>query len=310
MSTPPTLRLGTRGSRLALWQAEYVKGLIEGLPGGPRIEVITISTEGDRILDVPLSQLGGQAFFTKEIENALLDGQVDFAVHSMKDLATIMPDGLVLAAAPEREDPRDVILSATGAGLEDLPAGARVGTSSLRRRAFLACRRPDLEIADLRGNVPTRLAKLRGGEYDAILLAAAGVKRLGFESEISAYLEPELFSPAAGQGALAVQARSDDDATRRWLENLDHAPTNAATTAERAYLRRVEGGCQVPTGALATVVGRELELTAMVSSLDGRRVVQGSIGGIATKAEEIGISLAERLLADGGEEILSEIRTA
>ena len=310
MISPMVLRLGTRASRLAMWQAEHVKGLLEAMPGGPRIEIVTISTAGDRILDVPLSQLKGQAFFTKEIESALLDERIDFAVHSMKDLATIMPEGLVLAASPEREDPRDVILSATGVGLDDLPAGGRVGTSSLRRRAFLACRRPDLVIANLRGNVPTRLAKLRAGEYEAILLAAAGVKRLGYEAEISAYLEPEDFLPAPGQGALALQARADDATTRSWLENLDHAPTHAATTAERAYLRRIEGGCQVPAGALATVAGREMQLIAMVASLDGRRVVQGTLGGVAAKAEEIGVTLAEGLLADGGEEILSEIRTA
>lgn len=310
MTAPATLRLGTRASRLALWQAEHVKNAVESLPNAPRVEIVTISTEGDRILDVPLSQVGGQAFFTKEIENALLDGRVDFAVHSMKDLATIMPDGLVLAAAPAREDPRDVVLSNSGAGLDDLARESRVGTSSLRRRAFLASRRPDLVIKDLRGNVPTRLDKLRAGEYDAILLAAAGVKRLGFEAEISAYLEPRIFPPAAGQGALALQARAFDATTRAWLENLDHAPTHAATVAERAFLRRVEGGCQVPAGVLATISGSELEITAMVSSLDGQRVVRGTLGGAATEAEAIGISLAELLLADGGEAILSEIRTA
>jgi len=310
VTRPATLRLGTRASRLALWQAEHVKNLVESLPGAPCVEIVTISTKGDRILDVPLFEISGQAFFTKEIENALLDERVDFAVHSMKDLATIMPDGLVLVATPEREDPRDVVVSNSGAGLEGLEPGSRVGTSSLRRRAFLASRRPDLVIKDLRGNVPTRLAKLRAGEYDAILLAAAGVKRLGFEAEISAFLEPELFPSAAGQGALALQARAGDAATRAWLENLDHAPTHAATAAERAFLRRVEGGCQVPAGAFATVSGSELEITAMVSSLDGRRVVRGAHGGVSIRAEVIGAELAEQLLGDGGDEILSEIRTA
>jgi len=259
---------------------------------------------------VPLSQLGGQAFFTKEIENALLDGRVDLAVHSMKDLATAMPDGLVLAASPEREDPRDVVLSRSGRSLDGLPAGARVGTSSLRRRAFLAHRRPDLELVDLRGNVPTRIDALDAGEYDAILLAAAGVKRLGYEDRITAYLEPDAFPSAPGQGALALQARAADDDTRGWLEALDHAPTHAATTCERSYLRRVEGGCQVPTGALATVTGRELRLTATICSIDGLRVVRGALAGPATKASEIGIDLADRLLADGGDEILDEIRAA
>jgi hydroxymethylbilane synthase len=304
------LRLGTRGSRLALWQAEHVKALIEGLPGAPRVDIVIITTTGDRIRDVPLSQVSGQAFFTKEIESAVAEGRVDLAVHSMKDLATSMPEGLVLAATPEREDPRDVLLSAVGAALEDLPAGARIGTSSLRRKAFIACRRPDLVLAELRGNVPTRVRKLHEGEYDAILLAAAGVKRLGLGAEISAHLEPERFTPAPAQGALALQARAGDLATTRWLEPLDHPPTRAATTAERALLRRVEGGCQVPVGALATVTGSTLELRAMVCSLDGTRCVEGRLGGDASRAEGIGLALAERLLGDGGEQILAAIRTA
>lgn len=310
MSRDRTIRLGTRGSRLALWQAYHVQALIGGLPGAPPVEIITISTEGDRIRDVPLSQVSGQAFFTKEIEQALLEDRIDLAVHSMKDLATVMPDGLVLAAVPEREDPRDAILSRSGEGLEHLPAAARIGTSSLRRKAFVAYQRPDLELVELRGNVPTRIQKLDAGEYDAILLAAAGVKRLGLGDRISALLDPTVFSPAPGQGALALQTREADTGTRQWLQTLEHLPTRQATTAERTLLRQVEGGCQVPVGVFTTIYDGKLELRAVVCSLDGRQSVDGLLQGPVDQAAEIGAKLAEQLLAKGGEEILSTIRTS
>ncbi len=305
MSAVKTLRLGTRASRLALWQAEHVTGLLAQLPGAPRIEIVTISTEGDRIRDIPLSEVRGQAFFTKEIEQALLDGRVDFAVHSMKDLATQMPEGLSLAATPEREDPRDVIISRNGETLTELLPGARVGTSSLRRKAFLAHLRSDLDLAELRGNVPTRLDKLQAGEYDAIILAAAGVKRLGFSEHISAFLPVEDFPPAASQGALALQIREGDDGAATWIGRLDHRPTRLATTAERSFLRRVEGGCQVPVGTLATIDGDRLTLAASICSLDGTRAVTGQGTGPAVDAETIGQELGDRLLSEGGEEILS-----
>jgi len=303
------LRIGTRGSQLALWQAEHVAERIGRLPGAPAVEVVKIRTEGDRIVDVPLSAVAGQAFFTKEIEQALLDGRVDLAVHSMKDLATRIPEGLTIAV-PEREDPRDVVLSRDGSPLDKLPAGARVGTSSLRRRALVLRLRPDLELAELRGNVPTRIGKLREGAYDAIVLAAAGVKRLGLEEHIVEFLAPESFPPAVSQGALAIETRSDDETTQRWLRPLDHAPTRSATTAERSLLRRLEGGCQVPVGALATVDQGLLRLAAVISTLDGARAVEGSLEGVPERAEELGLDLAEKLLAQGGDAILDEIRAA
>lgn len=310
MSERKILRLGTRASRLALWQADHVAALLKRVPGAPRIEIVTISTEGDRIQNVPLSEVRGQAFFTKEIEHALLDGRVDLAVHSLKDLATQMPEGLNLAAIPEREDPRDVIVSRNGEGLAQLAPGARVGTSSLRRKAFLARLRPDLELAELRGNVPTRLGKLEAGDYDAVILAAAGVKRLGFSRRISEYLVTTDFPPAAGQGALALQVRSDDVGAAKWIGRLDDRETRQATTAERSFLRRVEGGCQVPVGALATINGDRLTLVAGICALNGSRAVSGQEMGFVDDAEEIGCRLGARLLAEGGEDILSEIRPA
>ena len=308
MSEPKTLRLGTRASRLALWQADHVAALLKRIPDAPRIEIVTISTEGDRIQNVPLSEVRGQAFFTKEIEQALLDDRVDLAVHSMKDLATQMPEGLSLAATPVREDPRDVIISRNGENLAQLAQGARVGTSSLRRKAFLAHLRPDLELAELRGNVPTRLDRLKAGQYDAVILAAAGVKRLGFSEQISGFLPTEDFPPAASQGALALQIRSDDEDAAKWIGQLDDRPTRLATTAERSFLRRVEGGCQVPVGALATIDGDRLTLAAGICALNGARAVTGRETGSAEDAEKIGRQLGDRLLAEGGEEILSEIR--
>ncbi len=304
------LRIGTRGSRLALWQAEHTAERIGRLPDAPAVEVVKIRTEGDRIVDVPLSAVSGQAFFTKEIEQALLDGRVDLAVHSMKDLATRIPEGLTIAAVPEREDPRDVVVSRDGSPLDKLPAGARVGTSSLRRRALVMRLRPDLELAELRGNVPTRLEKLREGRYDAIVLAAAGPKRLGLEEHIAEFLAPESFPPAVSQGALAIETRADDEATRRWIRPLDHAATRSATTAERSLLGRLEGGCQVPVGALATGERGILQLAAVVCSLDGARSVQGSLDGVPEQAEELGLALAEKLIAQGGDAILAEIRDA
>lgn len=303
-----TIRLGTRASRLALWQAEHVQSLLTASPDAPAVDIITISTEGDRIRDVPLSQVKGQAFFTKEIEQALLDEHIDLAVHSMKDLATEMPEGLALAAVPEREDHRDVLVSRTGVGLEDLPSGATVGTSSLRRKAFIAHLRPDLELRELRGNVPTRLGKLDAGAYDAVMLAAAGVIRLGLAERISEVLDPAVFPPAPAQGALALQTRADDAWTRRRIEALDHPQTRRATTAERSLLRRVEGGCQVPVGVSSTISGDTIELQALVSSLDGTDTVDGTLSGPLDRAAEIGRDLAEILLGKGGDRILAAIR--
>jgi len=330
------IRIGTRGSALARWQAEHVASALKAIPGAPDPELLLIKTEGDRIQDVPLSQLPGKAFFTKEIEEALLRDQVDVAVHSLKDLATEMPSGLTLGAVMEREDPRDALLfsqslrprevhRSSGRGLgfpgealqeldepvhtpDDLPRGVRVGTSSLRRRALLARWRPDLELAELRGNVPTRIRKLDDGEYDAIVLAAAGVKRLGLTSRISAYLPFDYFLPAVSQGAIGIQIRADDDDVAEWVGSLDHPPTRAATAAERALLRMMEGGCQVPVGAFAELVGSGLRLRGVVCSLDGRRGVDGEISGTIGDAEGLGVALAEDLIRKGGGKILDEIR--
>jgi hydroxymethylbilane synthase len=285
-----------------------VAASISDLPGAPPVEQVIIKTEGDVIADVPLSQVAGKAFFTKEIESALISAEVDLAVHSLKDLATEMPVGLAIGAVMKREDPRDVLISQDRLGVEDLPPSARVGTSSLRRRALLARWRPDIDLVDLRGNVPTRIEKLRQGEFEAIVLAAAGVIRLGLESEIAEFLPTERVLPAVSQGAVAVQIRAGDEAVRRWVGRLDHADTHTATDAERALLGRLEGGCQVPVGALATVVGDELSLRATVCSLNGEQAVEGQIVGRSGQAEELGVELAGRLLEDGAEEILAVIR--
>jgi hydroxymethylbilane synthase len=310
MSTPRPLRLGTRGSDLALWQSRHVAARIAALPGAPEVELVVIRTAGDNIADVPLSQVAGKAFFTREIEEALLSGEVDLAVHSLKDLATEMPSGLAIGAVLERQDPRDVLLAAAPVTLDTLPAGARVGTSSLRRKALLARARPDLVAVELRGNVPTRIRRLLEGRYDAIVLAAAGVNRLGLTAEVREHLDPERFLPAVAQGAMAVQLRSADSETTRWVAPLDDAPTRAATAAERALLGRLEGGCQIPVGALAEVAGGKLRLRAAVCALDGRRVVAGQRGGPSEYAAAIGEALADELLAGGAGELLREIRAA
>ncbi len=302
------LRIGTRRSDLARWQSNHVVTGISGLAGAPSLEMLYIKTEGDRITDVPLHMIPGKSFFTKEIEQALLDEQVDVAVHSLKDLATELPRGLVIGAVMEREDPRDVLLSHGGISLEDLTPGARIGTSSLRRRALLRRWRPDLELVDLRGNVPTRIHQLSEGRFDAIVLAAAGVKRLDFESRITAYLPLERVLPAVAQGAVALQVREDDEYVLSWVRQLDDADTRQATAAERALLGRLEGGCQVPVGALATVTNGVLTLRAVVSSLDGTRSVEGTREGPSDQAEQIGGGLAEELLGRGAEVILDEIR--
>ena len=303
-----TLRLGTRGSALALWQAEHVTSAIRRQSGAPKVEVVRIETSGDRIQDVALSQVPGQSFFTKEIELALLEHRVDLAVHSLKDLATVLPDGLTLAAILKREDPRDVLISNAGVGLRELPTGARVGTSSLRRRALVGRQRPDVRLLELRGNVPTRIAKLEAGDYDAIILAAAGVRRLGLEGKISALLPPEEILPAPAQGAVAVQIREDDAATLAWTQPLDDASARAETTAERVLLRTVEGGCQAPVGALARTDGDRLSLQAIVASLDGQRAVEEFEIGFKNDPRALGSVVAQRLLERGGREILYELQ--
>jgi hydroxymethylbilane synthase len=310
--TPTTqrLRIGTRASDLARWQAEHVAAAIRSLPGAPEPELVLIKTEGDRIQDVPLSQVEGTAFFTKEIEEGLLGEKVDLAVHSLKDLATAMPPGLALGAVLEREDPRDALIASGDLSLDDLPLGARVGTSSLRRRALLARWRPDLELLELRGNVPTRIRKLDEGGYDAIVLAAAGVKRLEMTHRISSYLPFRRFLPAVSQGAIGVQIRSEDVEVAGWVGKLEHPATRVATTAERALLRRLEGGCHVPVGGFGEVRESALFLKGIICSLDGTASVEGELSGPPEAAGELGLTLADDLLARGGNDILEGIRKA
>jgi hydroxymethylbilane synthase len=305
------VRIASRGSELALWQANWVRdGLMRAEPG-LRVELNVIRTTGDRILDVPLAQIGDRGLFTKEIDTALLEGRAEIAVHSLKDVPTRMPEGLVLAAVSEREDPRDVLLCRAGAGcdsLASLPAGARVGTSSLRRRAQLRAIRPDLEVLDLRGNLNTRLRKLDGGEYEAILLAAAGVLRLGWRERITEWLSPEQILPAVGQGALAVVARGDDEGVLALLGRLHDPGTAACVTAERAFLRSLEGGCQIPIGALATLDGERVRLEGLVADLDGQTILRDVASGPAAAAAALGERLAGMLTGRGAREILARIR--
>lgn len=308
MTPSRPLRLGTRGSELALWQSNHVAARIAALAGAPPVELVVIRTAGDAITDVPLSEVAGKAFFTKEIEDALAAGEIDLAVHSLKDLATELPAGLAVGAVLEREDPRDVLLAPAPTSLAALPAGARVGTSSLRRKAMLARARPDVEPVELRGNVPTRIRRMLEGRYDAILLAAAGVRRLGLTEHVREHLELARFLPAVAQGAMAIELRADDTETARWIEPLDHAATRAATLAERALLARLEGGCQIPVGAHGALVDGALVLRAEVCSLDGRRTVAGEERGAAADAAAIGARLADELIEAGAGDLLDEIR--
>ena len=303
------LVVGTRGSPLALWQTEHVVEQMRATRPHLDVELKTIKTQGDLVRDRALSQVGGKGLFVKEIENALLAGEIDLAVHSLKDMPTKQPEGLALGAILERADPRDALVVADGMGsLAALPQRARVGTSSLRRRAQLLAARPDLQVADLRGNVDTRLRKLRAGEYDAVMLAAAGLVRLGHADAIGQYLPVDLILPAVGQGALCVEVRADDEATQTLIAPLDHAPTRQATEAERTFLHRFGGGCQVPVGAYAEVSDGELRLLGLVASLDGTLLVRDEIRGPATVAVRLGTELAERVLAAGGESILEALR--
>ena len=295
------LVIGTRASNLAVWQTNWVAQKLAALNPEVEIGIQTITTEGDTQTDPPLPEFGDKGLFTREIEAALLAGQIQIAVHSLKDLPTDPPlsttgegkgGGLTLAAITEREDARDVLVSRLKIGLDQLPRGARVGTSSLRRAAQLRAHRPNLQIVNLRGNVDTRLRKATAEEYDAIVLAAAGVLRLGQAHRITEYLPLDIMLPAPGQGALAVQARVDDKATCALLKPLDHALTRAATTAERAFLRALGGGCQVPIAACAEVCGNVLHLRGLVATVDGTRVMRGEVSGETEKAEELGKSLA------------------
>lgn len=302
-----TVKIGTRGSKLALWQAEWVKAALEKAHGC-RVELIVIKTKGDKIQDVPLAKVGGKGLFVKEIEEAILDGRVDLAVHSMKDMPAEIPEGLCIGAIPVREDPRDVLLSGRDSLLDDLAPGARVGTSSLRRAAQLRHGRPDLDVRPLRGNLDTRMRKLDEGEFDAVVLAAAGVKRLKLAHRITESLAPETMLPAVGQGALCIEVREGDTRIGPMVEVLDHPETRAVVTGERAFLHKLEGGCQVPIAAHGTIDGDRLTLTGLVAELDGSVMIRETLSGPVGESGDIGLRLARRLLDRGAGEILERLK--
>ncbi len=323
--------IGTRGSKLALWQSEWVKNELLRLSPDLEIELKKIKTSGDKILDVPLAKVGGKGLFVKEIEEALLRKEIDLAVHSMKDVPTVIPDGLHLAAICKREDPRDAFISQISkqSGIfkyktfKDLPKGARLGTSSLRRACQLLSIRPDLQIIQLRGNLDTRFRKLDEGQFDAMILAAAGIKRLGWQRRITEILPPELSLPAIGQGAIGIECRIDDEFINSLIQPLNDCKTSIEVIAERAFLKKLEGGCQVPIAAHARLLDGRLVMDGLVGSLSGDRLIKGHIEdafagisfedkgacqkGIMDKAERLGVALAEDLLNKGAKEILDEV---
>ncbi|MDO8848010.1 MAG: hydroxymethylbilane synthase [Coriobacteriia bacterium] len=303
------LVIGTRGSKLALWQSEYIKAKVEALTGLP-VSLKIIKTTGDKILDVPLAKVGGKGLFTKELEVELLAGTVDLCVHSMKDVPTELPEGLVIAAMPERVDPRDVIVSGAGFDLVTLPQGARMGTSSLRRVAQVRALRPDLEIVDVRGNLDTRMRKAEDGEVDAVILAAAGITRMGWAERITSYIPTTQMVPAVGQGAIGIEIREDDEYMLHVMQQIGHPETMECVTAERVVMCRLEGGCQVPIGAYARYEDDTLTMDAVVGSVDGTHIVREQLCGDAGEPEALGEAMVERLLALGAGEILESIRGA
>lgn len=301
------VRIATRQSPLALWQAEFVRDQLLARHPGLTVELVKMVTQGDKILDTPLAKVGGKGLFVKELEVGMLRGEADMAVHSMKDVPVAFPDGLHLAVICAREDPRDAFVSNTFATPDDLPRGARVGTSSLRRMCQLRAWRPDLDIRDLRGNVNSRLRKLDAGDYDAIILACAGLKRLGFEQRIRVHLDPAVSLPAIGQGAVGIECRRDDPFINDLIAPLNHAATRTCVLAERAMNQRLEGGCQVPIGGYAELAGDTLFLRGLVGRPDGSVTVRGDIAGRAIDAEQLGITLAEDLLQRGADAILRDV---
>ncbi len=307
---PEPVVIGTRGSPLALWQAEWVRAALKERFPGTAVELHTIKTQGDKILDVPLAKVGGKGLFVKEIEEALQEGRVDIAVHSMKDMPVELPAGLAIGAVPEREIPADVLISRDGRRLMNLAPGSIIGTSSLRRAAQLRHRRPDLRVASLRGNLETRLRKLETEGLAAIVLAAAGVLRLGLENRISEFLDPEFMLPAVGQGALCIEIRREDPRIGPMVAALDHPATHVAVSGERAFLRRLEGGCQVPIAGHGTVDGNTYRLTGLVADVDGSTLIRHSLSGPAPSAARIGTELAEMLLSRGADVLLAKLTAA
>ena len=301
------IKIGTRASLLAVTQSTWVKDQIEQQYPGTTVELVKITTKGDKILDVPLAKVGGKGLFVKEIEDALLDGRVDLAVHSMKDVPAELPDGLQVAIVPEREIPQDAFISVNYKTVDDLPEGAVIGTSSLRRKSQLACLRPDLNIKDLRGNLDTRLRKLDEGEYDAIILAGAGLNRLGMQERITTLFTSKQMLPAIGQGSLGIELRIADSELLDGMQFLHDNKTATAVAAERSFLLRLEGGCQVPIGGHATVDGDTVHLVGLIADVDGKVILKEQLSGPANTAEDIGRSLADTLLAAGGKAILDEV---
>lgn len=302
-----TLKIATRQSPLALWQAEHIKARLLALHADLQVELVTFVTQGDKILDTPLAKIGGKGLFVKELENALMDGRADLAVHSMKDVPMELPEGLELAVICEREDPHDAFVSNHYASLLELPQGARLGTSSLRRKCQLQMARPDLQIIDLRGNVGTRLSKLDDGQYDAIILAAAGLKRLGLQDRIRSLLNDTLSLPAVGQGALGLECRVGDEAIHALIAPLTHEATSICVRAERAFNHRLQGGCQVPIAGFAVIEDSQLFIRGRVGSVDGGTLLQAERRGGLDQAEMLGQQLADDLLAQGADQLLAAL---
>lgn len=302
-----TLKIATRQSPLALWQAEHIRARLEAMHADLTVELVTFVTQGDKILDTPLAKIGGKGLFVKELEAALMDGRADLAVHSMKDVPMALPEGLSLAVICEREDPLDAFVSNHYASFADLPQGAKVGTSSLRRKCQILKARPDIEIIDLRGNVGTRLSKLDDGQYDAIILASAGLKRLGLEQRIRHTIQSDVSLPAVGQGALGLECRSQDQAVLDLILPLMHAETNVCVRAERAFNAYLEGGCQVPIAGYATLQNGQLQIEGRVGSVDGQTILKAVQYGAPEQAEMLGEELAKALLAQGAGELLKAL---
>ena len=307
--TNTTVRIATRKSALALWQAEYVKAQLEHFHAGINVELVPMTTKGDIILDTPLAKVGGKGLFVKELEVAMLDGRADIAVHSMKDVPVDFPEGLGLEVICPREDPRDAFVSNTIKTLTDLPQGAILGTSSLRRQCQLKASRPDLDIRDLRGNVNTRLRKLDEGQYDAIILAAAGLIRLEMPERIAQFIEPEVMLPANGQGAVGIECRNDDKAIKALLAPLECATTRIRVLAERAMNKALEGGCQVPIASYGVISadGKEIHLRGLVGAVDGSEMIESDITGPVAEGEALGNKLAQELLSRGADKILQQV---
>lgn len=302
-----TLKIATRQSPLALWQAEHIRARLQELHADLQVELVTFVTQGDKILDTPLAKIGGKGLFVKELEAALLDGRADLAVHSMKDVPMALPEGLSLAVICEREDPLDAFVSNTYASFDELPQGAKVGTSSLRRKSQILKARPDLEIIDLRGNVGTRLSKLDAGNYDAIILASAGLKRLGLADRIRHTLKPAVSLPAVGQGALGLECRDRDQAVLDLILPLLHAETDVCVRAERAFNAYLEGGCQVPIAGYATLQNGKIAIEGRVGSVDGATLLKAELQGDVNQAEQLGVALAQNLLAQGAGDLLKAL---